>query len=301
MFDNILNTARSKKTKINNLMNFEFPNILKPFVQQTENSKEWLKELKKNGVITIYSEELANIAKQISEKYFNPINIFGVSEAEEKIKSINNELFIFNATPKERRQEYYSGGTKISHYISFKDSICEKIFLNDDINSMLYNYYNRQPYYRNHPLIQEVNTEKVINKLDNGNWHVDHFRQISFMLLINDISINDIHMDYYLGSHRKRNKEGLCSFEIVNEVNNNPQNIYSLVGKKGTLFIFDASGIHRGNYQENSIRKMLHINVTTGHNILNYNLDDTSNWEALKNKPSYIQKMFSLICRSSHS
>jgi len=105
--------------------------------------------------------------------------------------------------------------------------------------------------------------------LENGLFHVDHLHQMSFMLLTTDVTLEHTHMEYLMGSNKRPLlKDGISipTNEVKKIVPRYP-NVFKCIGKKGTLFIFDTTGIHRAEYVESGIRRILHLNFTTGQNL----------------------------------
>lgn len=275
---------------------YTYPNIIRPSLAIPAEIKPIINELKENGIVKYNSSYLEEVSEHVIDNYFNKIMCDGVEEAEASLKNNHPHLFIEESYPPGRKNEYTLGGTEILHYISFKDEIVSQLFLDEELGKVIYNYYQRQPFYRNMPVIQQLSINENTSLLLNGQWHVDHFRQISLMLLLSDVTEKDTHMQYIMGSHSRKNNPGLSSDGLVNEIiKNDSSKIYKLIGKKGTLYVFDASGIHRAFYRRGSTRRILHMNITTGRHIINTKKEDYQTWDLLKDKPSYIKKMFNKI------
>jgi len=102
----------------------------------------------------------------------------------------------------------------------------------------------------------------MVNKLEfiknnlgsGGGWHRDSLnrRQLKFMLYLTDVNINNGPFCYVKGSHRVINKFKLEKFNFNKTRYSNIE--FSqlglkediITGEKGSLVIFDSSGIHRG-------------------------------------------------------
>ena len=271
--------------------------IVRHNVQLNPKAQSWYDALRRDGICKIESEpEFERIADYLEQDYFAPIEkdpgqflgksgpIFPFGDRERFLWDYNNPL-------------YASGGTEISCYISFLDSKCNPLYLNDDLSRLLLKYYGRQPYMRNQPLLQKVAMKPGQMPIDNGNFHVDHMHQISMMLLVNDVDESNTHMEYCVGSHRRallREGVELSVDECRPKVGSYP--VCHCVGRKGTLFVFDTTGFHRANYISNSTRKMLHLTITTGHHI-NFHpyvkfVDRKESFAALAAAPGHVRRMF---------
>ena len=86
-----------------------------------------------------------------------------------------------------------------------------KIDQNNELINTLSLLFNKKIYLRNDPLIQVLNTSE---KLTNGKFHTDRFMQYSLMLLLEDVSENQTHMEYCKKSH-KRDKFDFIIHKIV--------------------------------------------------------------------------------------
>ena len=132
---------------------------------------------------------------------------------------------------------------------------------------MLCHYFRRPPYYRNQPLVQQVDSSENETEATKGQFHVDNLHQVSLMLLVNDLGEGDTHMQYAIGSHLRDLRRGvMMSFEDYAAQVQDNSNVLQCIGAKGTLYIFSATGIPRANCRPRSTRKVLYLNVTTGHN-----------------------------------
>ncbi len=114
-------------------------------------------------------------------------------------------------------------------------------------------------------------------------WHHDSLgKRLSSMLILTDVTETDQCMSYLKGSHRlvhprsrsNRTFEGdaLQRFAKFEEV--------QCTGKAGTVFMFDANGIHRGNRREAATRDTLISCFEYGHYIWPFDVP-TSVFDAL--------------------
>lgn len=161
----------------------------------------------------------------------------------------------------------------INHFISIDDLVVREFIQNVELMDTLSLLFNKKIYLRNEPLIQILNTSE---KLTNGNFHTDRFMQYSLMLLLEDVSDNQTHMEYCKKSH-KRDKFDFIIHKNFKEcekhIEKNDFEIVKVIGKKGDAFLFDTTGIHRAKYIFQSKRSIFHLNFTNGHNLYPFKIE----------------------------
>lgn len=83
-------------------------------------------------------------------------------------------------------------------------------------------------------------------------WHTDYQNSFALMVLLNDISINDSHMEFIIG--KKFSPElRLDSF------NTTKYHVQSCIGRAGTFFLFNNGAyLHRARILSNNPRATLH-------------------------------------------
>ena len=98
------------------------------------------------------------------------------------------------------------------------------------------------------------------NKGSGEGWHRDGFyRQFKALLYLNDVGIRNGPFQLIKDSHKCRNlikdikkadlkymQYRLSEDEISKLISNNPSRLITILGKKGTLILFDTSMLHRG-------------------------------------------------------
>lgn len=105
---------------------------------------------------------------------------------------------------------------------------------------------------------------KPNNKGSGGGWHRDSLnrRQLKIMIYLNDVTSKNGPFIYLKGSHKLLNKfqtnwdnqnPRYIEKKIDNLIKNGYQKI-EFTKKKGTIIIFDSSGIHRGKIIESGTR-----------------------------------------------
>ncbi len=267
------------------VLRYTFPNLLRPAVPLSEKGRQWLAVLRRDGIVRVEEKAFQEVAEYLDQAYFAPLER---PDGFSKVKLLHPDLFVLDAN----KQDYRRYGTEIGAKISFKDPTLTPLFFDPYLTGVIYNYYRRQPYYRNQPFLQKISYDGKATPNTNSNWHTDYLHQLSVMLLVSDVTKQDTHMEYASGSHRRIWPVGNRPEGIVAE---HRWPLFDAVGPKGTLFLFDAGGIHRAKYIGGSSRKILHLNITTGHHIIGERLDRMDTWKALDSYPVYARQMMERI------
>ena len=167
-----------------------------------------------------------------------------------------------------------SNGTRIGYDMSLADPQITEFVLDPLIMEVLRCYYGTEPFLRNDPLLQGIDTNDTTLELGNGAFHIDRYNQLSLMLLLGETSVRSTHMEYLRGTHRR--KFGFWNLYLrdpdiqdVTRSTGAPE-LFKVVGSKGDAFLFDTMGIHRANYILGSNRLIFHLNFTNGHNLYKY-------------------------------
>ena len=272
---------------------YHTPAIVPKNILQTPEINALADEFRERGCIKIESEEFIETADYLNRFYFQKIeaNNNRVNEEAFRVNDRKFSILEFN------KDEYRKGGMEISAYISFMDTGISPLILNEKLHSILYSYYKRQHYFRNQPRIMKVDY-KGKNTIYNNNMHVDHLHQVSLILNISDITMDDTHTVYTPGSNRRSLlKQGIeMPVEKSRELVQTYKERVHFTGSKGTLYMFDTSGFHCGDYRQGNPRKILHINFTTGHYLtaLHDNPDDLVRWQQKNSKPDYVKDSFNM-------
>ncbi len=94
-------------------------------------------------------------------------------------------------------------------------------------------------------------------------WHHDaRGRQLHMMLLLSDVTSNGQRMVYLKGSQNRyySHYRGIVKTQFDKDLgaeNISPDRIVEVIGKAGTLAIFDANGLHSGNRNDKEMRDTL--------------------------------------------
>lgn len=137
-----------------------------------------------------------------------------------------------------------------------------RMLAHPDLCALFCNYYGRQAYYREHPLIVGMSAGAPGVDRSSSQVHCDGYRQITLHLLLNDVAASDTHLVYYAGTHKQPKVD-------YTRVNGNAAQVAGVaqslgVGRAGTLILFDSgSGYHQGRYLPGQ-RLLLSGVVTTG-------------------------------------
>jgi len=253
------------------------PDVLKPEVDLDSDTRLRLDEFKDNGIVSLSGFEKE--ANYIIQTYF--------SDTSSMPK--NSEVLSTERSKK-------TGRTFVAK-LSFSDINLQNLFFNKSIIGLVYNYYKRQPFYRNLPYVtkQEFSESNAIDI--QGLFHLDGgLKQVSAMLLLNDLSDDDTHMEYALKSINDKVPFNLDRFNWKEDDILSKYEIKKLIGKKGTLFLFDAgNGYHRAVYKNGSVRKILHLNFNCGgYKITECEFNDVK-FDHLKEQPEFVKETISLL------
>ena len=257
------------------------PDARTPRVAISKQAERHLEELREEGVTIVPGFE--SVADHIEQTYFSMIE--GRSETSDQL--------MVNDSHGER-----DGVTNSQHYrISFKDPGIAPLLFDPDVCGILYNYYQRQPYYRGQPRViknamaKDITFEQFSKLEVSAKFHTDFYRQIAMMFLVKDVAETETHLEFAIGSHKDRHSWKRYSYDDGDVAKRYP--IKHGVGPKGSLILMDAgSGLHRGAYKKGTVRKTLHCLVTTGH----YFPEDTekmtvAGWSALSDYPKHVKHM----------
>ncbi len=280
---NALLNAKTRLRSAAFVLRYTFPNLLQPRIGLSDTGSRWLETLRRDGIVRIEEERFRRLADYVEETYFAQLQ-----QGSPLSDGTGRPLFVKDIN----KAAYKDGGTEISSIISFKDPVLATLFFDSDLHVVLYNYYHRQPYFRNQPVLQKIHYDGQRPHLSNGNWHVDNLHQVSIMFLISDVTERDTHMQYAIGSHTRVWPVGTYPESLVAQ---RGWSVFEATGLKGTFFLFDAGGIHRANYVGGTTRKILHLNFTTGHNISADRHDHLDAWPELSTYPKYSRRMMEKV------
>ena len=253
--------TKYNRTKLALLYDYNKKKYLQPKYKNSNNfitSKiaPKLMELRDNG-ITKFEKKY--------EEYANYINNYYVPYLEKQENHFEHSRYLVNTQSISELERPFNSDFLLN------EPFLRKLFFDKDLMSLLKGYFMRQPFIRNNPVISRVNyTGKGLSPADK--FHLDGgLHQISFMMLLNDISENDSHMEYALKTNNQLlNRRNFLERHPANSSYiRDKYNIFKLTGKAGDLFVFDAgNGFHRANLIPGTSRTVLHMNITTGYGII---------------------------------
>ncbi len=236
----------------------------------SEKVESWYNELSSNGIIKI-ENEFDWVKTIYNEEYF---------------KNIDNEYFLSDCID----DRAITTGRTFAKTVSLGDPKLFDWYFNKDLVTLIAKIFQQQPFYRNQPLLQTYEYKDNNSKDIASKWHIDsNLHQITFMLLLNDLTVDDTHMEYALKSTKEKNKT--LNRDILDKQNiENKFEIINCIGNAGTLFIFcGGMGYHRAVYKQSTIRTIYHANFTPGHDIVPEYFEKKENIIGLENQPSFIK------------
>jgi hypothetical protein len=287
---------RLKLNFYTNILKFNFPNIFKPSVKISNEAQQNLNSLKENGYFIFY-KKFEKLADYINKNYVEPYENTGKLDIHtQKDKFIDIKKKYEGSLSKNDLDQM-----RLSLYLSYNDLNFAELLCNEDFTGIIYNYFKRQPYFRNQPhLVVDEFKDKTFTGIS-SKYHLDsNFHQLSLVLLLEDTTEFHTHTKYAVGSHKQYNYEHqLDRYSFEDEWVERTYRIDKLYGKKGSVIVFDAgNGYHKISEQPNSVRKMLFLNITCGSHIGKDKLDKKSELSYLNNVNSTASNFFNKITLS---
>jgi len=152
-------------------------------------------------------------------------------------------------------------------YFSFAEDNVAKIFLDEDLVKLIYNYYGFQPKYRRMPYIKfSPNKETKDGDIAELMHRDGTFKQITMFLYLEDVDQEMPFTELLEGSNKER-----FPVDDRHEFNSKKYDKYKLAqafGKKGDLVIADTgSTYHKVTYPKTDskkVRKIIQASMSTG-------------------------------------
>ena len=103
----------------------------------------------------------------------------------------------------------------------------------------------------------------------NVGWHYDTPNLVQLVILLNDVSDTDSHMQYARGEHR-RLRVNLTKWDYYysDEYAERHFDVVKCVGPIGTAYLFDTNAPHRFYMVKDSMRAMIKVGYTPGNAVL---------------------------------
>lgn len=184
----------------------------------------------------------------------------------------------------------------VNAMVSFCDPAIAPLLFGEGPVGLVYDAYGRQPYYREYPRL-------VVNRPTDGvrpedeysaYWHVDCYRQVSFMLLLGDVTKRDTRLQYAKGTHHHRDWPWDQLAHDPARIESSYE-IFEGTGTKGTLIVFESGcGLHRAKFEPGSTRKSLQTVITAGHYWTTDPPLDPSPPD-LSGKPAHVRRMIGKV------
>lgn len=156
----------------------------------------------------------------------------------------------------------------------FGNPLFADVALNETMLTIAARHYGCQPYLRCGPNISILHpahdTDSSViyhpNGLETWPWHIDTPNLLSMHLILHDTADDGTRMLFANRSHRvPRSSSGIRTEENVTS----RYRITDCAGPRGTVYMFDNSGLHRPNAVANSLRATFEFYFTPGNNIQN--------------------------------
>lgn len=271
------------------------PDPLRSSVPMSARAAGWLETLRRDGIVEIRSPELDALAAHLDATYCRAVESAGMPERLGP-EALGPGLFAERKHQPDMEDLRRSGlGREDQYLVSFRDPQVAKLAFDADLTALCYNYFRRQPYYRNQPVVDMVTLDpKADPPEDVSPIHVDHLRQMSGMLLLRDLSEKSTHMEYYMGSHKRpllRKGMYMTRAQCKDHARAHPETLRHLTGPAGTLYFFDATAIHRRALVPGSTRKMFHWNMTPGHHLQDF-AEPLAGIPAFEASPDFVRAAF---------
>jgi len=231
-----------------------------------------LKAIKKDGICTSSIENLLPLEQM--PLWENTIDYFerfvSFENVQKHIISINKygrphaSAPLNNPNPKKRE---INARHFLNREVLLKDN-CIQLFLTDAILQIVSAFYACAPkaYVFTtwlHPWIPS-GTREVSQK-----WHKDPegMEVVKVFLYVDDVELENGPFEYVKGSFTKGKNSSLQPYRIKNryppdgyiERNVSKDDIFTGIGKKGTLIFADNNGFHRGGYVKKGMRKVMQV------------------------------------------
>lgn len=154
-------------------------------------------------------------------------------------------------------------------HLSLDSDLVRSVIKDLKILEFLSEYYGGYAYLRENPTIScLVKNDPKLHHKPSRIYHSDGYRQVSLMMLLNDVNDSNIHMEYCLSSHKKQQltyDRRRLNQELIDKAFKK----FPLIGEKGSLFIFDTEGFHKGVYNlhksnPKDYRVIMHANFHPG-------------------------------------
>tara|TARA_B100001173_G_C15970151_1_gene539630 strand:- start:418 stop:1395 length:978 start_codon:yes stop_codon:yes gene_type:complete len=144
-----------------------------------------------------------------------------------------------------------------------------KVILSDEIISVAKSYLNTKKlsinatFFISNPL--KTNEEEKYKNAQYFHWDNDFTKFFKLYIYLNDVNLDNGPHIFVPGTHKiKKQENKLCRLFSDENINRNYSQTKTFLGKKGTFFLVDSYGIHKGLTPKNNYRLMLNIHFGKG-------------------------------------
>lgn len=260
-----------KNQRYRDKFKWSFPNLKCPSVKINSNMKEKVRELKSSGITSLISEDTIKIAEEIRD------NIQGTFQ-DDLSDGLNRDGDLLSKRDSSGRDRnvvcsygFDDSSFQRAFLVPFSDISMKKFCFHRDLLGIIYNYFNRQPFYDRHVHfnVTAFNNEELPN--DACCWHSHDHHTIVVQLLLHDLDLTHSHLQIAKNTHKIPFFSGPKSKTIdavEEEMKSFPDSmIADGIGKMGTVLIADVRGYHRIKFVSGRTRYNLHAVINTGHTI----------------------------------
>ena len=194
-----------------------------------------LKKLSKN----LHKKDLVKNENESLDKYIERLNSLGVSRLTKTINLNNNNLTL------------------------------NKIIFSEEIINIAKSYLNTSKISVNATFFisnsLETSEEEKYKNAQYFHWDNDFTKFFKMYIYLNDVNYENGPHIFIPGTHKLKKKENkLCRLYSDENINQNYPKTKTFLGKKGTFFLVDSYGIHKGLTPKRNYRLMLNIHFGRG-------------------------------------
>ena len=181
-----------------------------------------IKAFSEMGVVKI-NRSFEGLSDYVNQNYISKIH--------------NNEKPIYEVYDSPHQKDE---NIQIQAFVSLNDAELQKFIFNKKIIGLLKSYLGTEYFLRENPAIQEVTAKK--EDIFAYRFHTDRLHQISLMLFLTDVTKETTHMEYLVGSHKRKPLEKIhITEDECDKKQDNFKRCY-LTGKRETHIYLIASG-----------------------------------------------------------
>ncbi len=144
-----------------------------------------------------------------------------------------------------------------------------KVILSEEIINVAQSYLNTNELSINATFFisnsLKISEEEKYKNAQYFHWDNDFTKFFKLYIYLNDVNLDNGPHIFVPGTHKIKKKENkLCRLFSDESINRNYPETKTFLGKKGTCFLVDSYGIHKGLTPKNNYRLMLNIHFGRG-------------------------------------